>query len=65
MVQLSYTTYISVDLAYHEVFRAKFGKGGINVHVQNFERTPPDVWWINVTCALLCGLSGSRVFIIL
>ena len=27
MVQLSYTTYISVDLAYQEIFRAKVGKG--------------------------------------
>ena len=25
-----YTTYISVDLAHHEIFRAKDGKGGIN-----------------------------------
>ena len=31
-------------------------------HVQTFERTPPDksVWWMNVSCALECGLSGSR-----
>ena len=31
MVYLFYTTYISVDLAHHElqVFRAKVGKGGI------------------------------------
>ena len=29
MVYLFYTTYISVDLAHHEIFRAKFGKGGI------------------------------------
>ena len=30
-------------------------------HVQNFERTPPDnyVRWMNVTHALVCGLSGS------
>ena len=26
----NYTTYISVDLAHHEIFRAKVGKGGIN-----------------------------------
>ena len=25
-----YTTYSSVDLAHHEIFRAKAGKGGIN-----------------------------------
>ena len=31
MVKIVYTTYISVDLAHHEVFRAKVGKGGINV----------------------------------
>ena len=27
--KLFYTTYISVDLAQHEIFRAKVGKGGI------------------------------------
>ena len=36
-------------------------------HVQNFERTLPDkdVWWMNVSCALVrvCGLSGSRACI--
>ena len=26
-----YTTYISVDLAHHEIYCAKIGKGGINV----------------------------------
>ena len=25
-----YTTYISVDIAHHEILNAKFGKGGIN-----------------------------------
>ena len=36
-------------------------------HVQNFEQTPPDkyVQWMNVTCALVCGLSGSHAFGIL
>ena len=29
MVYLFYTTYISVDLAHREIFRAKVGKGGI------------------------------------
>ena len=29
MVELFYTTYISVDLAHHEIFYAKVGKGGI------------------------------------
>ena len=29
MVYLLYTTYISVDLAHHEIFHAKVGKGGI------------------------------------
>ena len=28
-VYLFYTTYISVDIAYHEIFRAKVGIGGI------------------------------------
>ena len=31
MVLLFYTTYISVDLAHHKIFRAKVGKGGINL----------------------------------
>ena len=26
-------TYISVDLAHHEIFRAKVGKGGIICHI--------------------------------
>ena len=30
MVQLFYTTNISVDLTYHEIVRAKVGTGGIN-----------------------------------
>ena len=29
MVKLFYTTYTSVDLAHHEIFHAKVGKGGI------------------------------------
>ena len=31
-----YTTYISVDLAHHEIFRAKVGKGGIqgNIYIK-------------------------------
>ena len=31
MVLLFYTTYISVDVAHHDIFRAKVGKGGILV----------------------------------
>ena len=31
MVWLFYTTYISVDLAHHKIFRGKVGKGGINL----------------------------------
>ena len=30
---LFYTTYISVDLAHHKIFRAKVGKGGITLFV--------------------------------
>ena len=30
MVYLFYTTNISVDLAYHEIFHSKDGKGGIS-----------------------------------
>ena len=29
MVELIYAIYTSVDLAHHEIFRAKVGKGGI------------------------------------
>ena len=34
------------------------------VHVQNIERTPPDKddRWMNITRALVCGLSGSLAF---
>ena len=32
---LFYTTYISVDLAHHEIFRAKVGKGGINLIIKS------------------------------
>ena len=35
LVCLFYTTYISVDLAHHEIFRVKVGKGGINVNTNN------------------------------
>ena len=31
-----YTTYISVDLAHHEIFRAKVGKGGISTRTCTF-----------------------------
>ena len=31
MVYLFYTTYINVDLAHHELFRAKSGKDGVIV----------------------------------
>ena len=31
MVYLFHTTCISIDLAHHEIFRAKVGQGGINV----------------------------------
>ena len=30
-----YTTYISVDLAHHEIFRANVGKGGIKRDIVN------------------------------
>ena len=31
MLEIFYTTYISVDLAHHEIFGAKVGKGGIMI----------------------------------
>ena len=39
MVLLFYTTYISVDLAHHKIFRAKVGKGGINIVTNNASTT--------------------------
>ena len=36
MVYLSYVTYISVDLAHHEIFYAKVGRGGIRVNRLQF-----------------------------
>ena len=33
MVYLFYTTYISADLAHHEICNAKVGKGGIKDHI--------------------------------
>ena len=44
MVLLFYTTYISVDLAYHEIFSAIVGKGGITCLAQGQNTvTPPAV----------------------
>ena len=37
MVLLFYTTYSSVNLANHEVFRAKVGKGGLNGSINPFK----------------------------
>ena len=37
MVLLFYTTYMSVDLAHHEIFRAKVGKGYIMQFICNFK----------------------------
>ena len=31
-----YTTYISVDLAHHEIFRAKDGKGGMKICIHDY-----------------------------
>ena len=33
--KILYTTYINVDLAHHEIFRAKVGKGGILINHYN------------------------------
>ena len=33
MIKLFNTTYNSVDLAHHEIFGTKVGKGGIVIHV--------------------------------
>ena len=33
MVQLFYTTYISVELAHHEIVRADIGKSGIKAGI--------------------------------
>ena len=44
MALLFYTTYISVDLAHHEMFHAKVGKGGImdvNGNISNYKIANP------------------------
>ena len=51
MVYLFYATYISVDIAHHEIFRAKNSKGGIN-HVNLWS-----IWTGGHTC--LFPLDGS------
>ena len=45
MVLLFYTTYISVDLAQHEILCAKVGKGGIKTY--SFEYTQYMFWLRN------------------
>ena len=37
--KLFYTTYISVDLAHHEIFHVKVGKGGINKAISSNDRS--------------------------
>ena len=53
MVYLFYTVYISVDLANHEIFHAKVGKGGIKLYFK---------WVFNVH---ICKGQFSNVIIIL
>ena len=36
MVELFYTTYISVDIVHHKLFRAKVGKGGIIIVINTY-----------------------------
>ena len=38
MVLLFYITYISVEPAHHEIFRAKVGKGGIKTNASKMIR---------------------------
>ena len=33
MVELLFITYISVHVAHHEIFNAKFGKAGVKVYI--------------------------------
>ena len=51
MIYLFYTTYISVDLAHHELFHAKVGKDGINVvipwRVSLYVEIIYEVYWID------------------
>ena len=43
MVLLFYTTYISVDLAYHELFHVKVGKSGIMILSEELIGWSPEV----------------------
>ena len=49
MVQLFYITYISVDLAHHEIFRGKFG----NIRVVKLE-------FYGIHLGLCCSLMGFK-----
>ena len=52
MVLLFYTTYISRDLAYHEIFRSKVGTGGINFDIK-FTRQSFDNAFLNRDACLV------------
>ena len=53
MVQLFYTTYISVDLSYHELFHAKIGMGGIEIDIS---------LWILLKLSCICyGQTGNNI----
>ena len=54
MVYLFYTTYISVDLAHHEIFHAKVGKGGIMLNTSR-------LWCLTVSLSLSHWYPGSGV----
>ena len=41
MVKLFYGTYISVDIAYYEIFHAYVGKGGISISTPTWKTWTP------------------------
>ena len=64
----NFSTYISVDIAHHEIFRAKVGKSGINVfihHILSVKDICTKLAWSStnaITCLRICLLSKQNLF---
>ena len=71
MVLLFYTTYISVDIAHHELFHAKVGKGGITIYISSMLMPRDDVgstlcvYWASVNKWLKINKSIRHAMVVL
>ena len=63
MVELFHTTYISVDLAHHEIFHAKVGKGCIITYIRY--RFYGELCSYCKNKCLIQGVTGVVVFFVL